>query len=195
MPPEFFEEGKRRKHPLEDLLGTGAWEILTAIQHGSRAVTDVKGKVAEYYLDRGVLQDLQRRHALDSYLWNDRDGQPDFIIESGGQTIRVECKNVRSGKSVFPDGYKIELQKTRHQLSGQAHLRGYPANKFDILAACLFNQTGKWEYLFVATKDLVRVSEHLDYLDIWIKVPYLPGGVWKGTLMEVLNELMPEIEG
>lgn len=36
-----------KKHPLEELWNTSAWDILSAVQRGFRAQVDVKGKLAE----------------------------------------------------------------------------------------------------------------------------------------------------
>jgi hypothetical protein len=189
MPPEFTEGGERRKHPLEELFKAPAWDILSAIEHGHRARTDVKGKLAEFYLDQQFRQ-LEARAVISSYSWSDKTGEPDFIIEVAGTALRVECKNVRSGNEVYPDGYKVEIQKTRNAIGG-GPARGYRVDEFDVLAACLFNQSGRWEYLFAATKDLARRAEYPDYLVIFHKVPSGASGVWKGTLEEILSELVP----
>jgi hypothetical protein len=42
-----------RTHPLENDLNADAADILSAIQKGFRAIIDVKGKLAEYFLDLG----------------------------------------------------------------------------------------------------------------------------------------------
>ena len=143
------------KHPLEELLNASAWDILSAVQAGFRAIIDVKGKLAEYFLDR-QLTELAAKGSIEAYQWQDADGQPDFIITYQGTTLRLECKNIRS-KELFnkpSPGYKIEMQKTRNSKDGTP-TRGYRFSEFDLLAACLFNHTGKWEYLFVRSRDLV----------------------------------------
>jgi hypothetical protein len=72
---------------------------------------------------------------------------------------------------------------------GGVSLRGYRAEDFEVLAACLFNQTGTWDYVFVESGRLARRPNFPDYLVIMQPVPPSPRGVWKGTLEEVLNEL------
>ena len=114
-------------------------------------------------------------------------GEPDFIIERDGITYRVECKNVRSGRAVFADGYKVELQKTRNVIAGGPS-RGYKNDEFDVLAVCLFNQTGNWDFLFADTKKLEVRPMHPEYLTIMQKVPYGAIGMWKSTLGEVVDE-------
>jgi hypothetical protein len=187
MPPEFSENGEPRKHPLEELFKAPGWDILSAIEHGYRARTDVKAKLAEFYLNQQI-EGMLARLEISSFTWSDETGAPDFIIEINGVTYRVECKNVRSGQAVFADGYKVELQKTRNAIAGGPS-RGYKNDEFDVLAVCLFNQSGSWDFLFADTKRLEVRPKHPDYLVIMQKVPYVATGVWKGTLREVVNEL------
>jgi hypothetical protein len=193
MPPEFVEDGKSRKHPLEDLFNASGWDILSAIQQGHRARTDAKGKLAEWFLYKQIT-DLVERKVFKNVSWTDEDGIPDFLIEAGSEVLRVECKNVRSGSSPrkYAGFHRIEIQKTRNAIGGGPG-RSYRVDEFDIIAACLFNQTGKWEYLFVATRDLARRPDHPEYLEIFHPVPYIAQGVWKGTLEEVTRELIPGV--
>ena len=86
------------RHPVEDLLNASASDILSAIQRGFRALVDVKGKLAEYFLFR-KLEQLREQGSIEGVDWLDKDGQPDFFIRAGGRTLRVECKNVRSGQA------------------------------------------------------------------------------------------------
>ncbi len=197
MPPVFFDAGVAVQHPLERAFNASGWEILSAIEKGFRTQVDVKGKLAELFLyrklealrDSGVIMDLQ---------WNDKDGVPDFRLKHQGNVCRLECKNVRSPvkqKQVKaaararaprpPASWRVEVQKTRNQLTG-GPARGYKADEFEILAACLFNQTGKWEYLFISSQDLLRRVPHPDYLVIMQPVPFVAGGSWKATIEEVL---------
>jgi hypothetical protein len=188
MPPAFTENGQPRKHPLEELFKVPGWDILSAIEHGHRARTDVKGKLAEFYLNKHI-EGMLARQEINSFNWSDATGKPDFIVEIKGSTYRIECKNVRSGRAVFADGYKVELQKTRNAIAGGPS-RGYKNDEFDVLAVCLFNQTGNWDFLFADTKKLEVRPAHPDYLVIMQRVPYGANGVWKGTLREVTNELV-----
>jgi hypothetical protein len=147
--PQFFENGVVVQHPLEQLFNAPGWDILSAIERGFRAQVDVKGKLAELFLYR-QLQGLAQTGTITDLAWRDQDGIPDFLVEYQGRHLQIECKNVRSGDAVFKDAYKVEIQKTRSQIGGGPS-RGYKADEFDVLAACLFNQTGQWAYLFSAT--------------------------------------------
>jgi len=78
-----------------------------------------------------------------------------------------------------------EIQKTRNRLTG-GPARGYKIDEFEILAACLFNQNGKWDFLFIPTDKLQRRAEHPDYLTIMQPVPPTAQGDWTATLDDVL---------
>jgi len=187
MLPEFAENGQPRKHTLEELFKAPAWNILTAIEHGHRARTDVKGKLAEYYLNQ-YMHKRRDQIGIDSLLWSDATGQPDFIVEIAGKTHKIECKNIRSGDAIFRDGnFKVEIQKTRNAIAGGPS-RGYKFDEFDILAACLFNQTGEWKFLFCSTVNLERQPKHPDYLVIFQKVPPTASGHWRENLEDAIGD-------
>jgi hypothetical protein len=148
------------------------------------------------------LEALLASGALTRLEWRDQDGVPDFLLTSLGRDVRVECKNIRSPSRkrssassrpkktpALPPGWKVEVQKTRNQLQG-GPARGYKADEFDILAACLFNQNGRWEHLFIPTANLVRRPQHPDYLEIMQPVPPTAQGHWKATVEEVLQGLV-----
>jgi hypothetical protein len=198
MPPQFFESGKKPiQHPLEKLFNASGWDILSAIEKGFRAQVDVKGKLAELFLFR-QLDMLQTAGVISTLEWHDQDGVPDFSMTYKDRPLRVECKNVRSPirkpttaakrparpETVAP-AWRVEIQKTRNQLTG-GPARGYKNDEFEILAVCLFNQSGKWEYLFIRTDKLQTRAEYPDYLTIMQPVPPSAEGNWKATLKEVL---------
>jgi hypothetical protein len=136
-------------------------------------------------------QGTEEPGVIEDVIWHDTNGRPDFDVMIGGRTIRMECKNVRSGANPkgYQEDFRVEIQKTRNQLVGGVSLRGYRADDFEVLAACLFNQTGTWDYVFVESGRLARRPNFPNYLVIMQPVPPSPRGVWKGTLEEVLNEL------
>ncbi|MGO9268110.1 MAG: hypothetical protein ACLQBA_25000 [Candidatus Binataceae bacterium] len=141
------------RHPLEEKWNVSAADILTAIEHGFRAQADVKGKLAEYYLFKR-LQELEKDGRVKHVQWPDRDGQPDFLVDVRDRTLRIECKNVRSPQAAKqPTVARVEIQRTRNSMDGTP-TRAYRADEFDILAACLFNVTGRWDFLYVVTTDL-----------------------------------------
>lgn len=49
--PKFVIDGKEIEHPLEHLLKASGWAILTAVGRQRMAVMNVKGQLAEYYLN------------------------------------------------------------------------------------------------------------------------------------------------
>lgn len=161
-----------RFHPLEDELNADAADILSAIQKGFRAIIDVKGKLAEYFLERDLAR-LKNQEIISDYHWSDKDGQPDFWLDYQGHRLRMECKNIRS-RELFPSPprYKVELQKTRNSKDG-TNTRGYKWSEFDILAVCLFNHTKRWEYLFICTKNLESRPTDNAFLKIMQPVPLI----------------------
>ncbi len=192
MQPQFSLSGPFLQHTLEAAFNANAWDILSAIERGFRAQVDVKGKLAEWFLFK-ELENLRVAGVLDSVTWHDADGRPDFDLATRGRTLRLECKNVRSGKipKKMGDNYRVEIQKTRNAVGGGPS-RGYRVDEFDILAACLFNQAGTWDYLFVRAVDLEQRSNYPDYLEIMQPVSTSPRKVWKGTVAEILRDLAPE---
>ena len=131
MPPTFTDDGQTVQHPLELKFNATGWDILCAIEQGFRAQVDVKGKLAEWFLYK-QLKELKSRGVIEDVIWHDTNGRPDFDIMIGGRTIRMECKNVRSGAN--PKGsqrdFRVEIQKTRNQLVGGRELTGLSGRRF-----------------------------------------------------------------
>jgi hypothetical protein len=118
------------RHPLEEKWDTTAWDILSAIERGFRAQADVKGKLAELYLYRRLLE-LTDQAAIENLVWQDKDGRPDFVLTHGGRELRIECKNVRSLQNPKGSrGPRVELQKTRNNKDPLDPTRGYKPEEF-----------------------------------------------------------------
>ena len=187
------------RHPLEEKWNAPAADILTAIEHGFRAQVDVKGKLAEYYLFKKLVA-LEERGVVKNVQWPDRDGKPDFLVDVGSQTLRVECKNARTPKTQknrsaeVAVAHRVELQRTRNSKDGTP-TRGYRADEFDLLAACLFNISGRWEFLYVVTRDLQRRKNLPEYLEIMQWVPLQPTGVWVDDLEAALKKAASQRTG
>jgi hypothetical protein len=200
VPPQFFDAGQPVQHPLERLFNATGWDILSAIERGFRAQVDVKGKLAEYFLHK-QLETLLAAGVISLLEWHDKDGVPDFSMTYREVMIRIECKNIRSPKRAAkpptrkakadakPPGWKVEIQKTRNQLTG-GPARGYKTDEFEILAACPFNQNGRWDFLFIQTANLLRRPDHPEYLTIMQPVPVAAQGHWKATIEEVFHQLV-----
>jgi hypothetical protein len=67
-------------------------------------------------------------------------------------------KNVRSTPPL-----RAETQKTRASRNDPMS-RFYRVDQFEIIAACLFNATGQWDYRFARAVDLVRMAGSPEYL-------------------------------
>lgn len=163
-------------HPVCAKLNASMSDILDAIGRGFRAQIDVKGKLAELYMSRR-LEALKKKGAIADVVWRDADGEPDFLVTYRGKSITVECKNVRNEVYVRPASFKVELQRTRNSLDGTP-TRGYRADEFDVLGVSLFNQTARWEYLYIATRHLERRQALPDLLVVMQRVPMTPSGKW-----------------
>jgi transcriptional regulator with XRE-family HTH domain len=180
-------------HALENLFNAPADDIMEAILSGFRAQVDVKGKLAELYLSR-YLDDLKQTHKIDTFIWNDKDNLPDFLISYKGKEYILECKNLRSGKGgiyVKKPSYKVEVQKTRNSKDG-SNTRSYPVNYFHILAVCMFNQKRRWDFIFIANKYLKKAKDE-SFLAIFQAVPLKPLSPWEKDIIVVLEDISKEL--
>jgi len=177
------------RHPLEEEFNASSWDILSAIQRGFRAQVDVKGKLAEYFLNQ-QLERLRTDGVLGDLIWQDKDGEPDFIVRYRSKRLRIECKNVRSKEEFRQlDAYKVEIQKTRNAIGG-GPTRGYRGDEFDVLAACLFNHTHEWKYLHAPVKRLRRRESEPDFLQIMQPVPKVVSLPWYESIVDAMNEAL-----
>jgi hypothetical protein len=79
MPPTFILDGQTIEHPLELKFNASAWDILSAIEQGFRAQVDVKGKLAEWFLYKQLME-LKSRSVIEDVIWYDKDGRPNFDV-------------------------------------------------------------------------------------------------------------------
>jgi hypothetical protein len=172
-------------HPLEKELNAISQDILDAINHGFRTKVDVKGKLAELFLYKR-LESLEKGGVITNLKWHDRDGEPDFSLMYNSKPIIIECKNLRNQnfKGVIPD-YRVEIQKTRNSKDG-SNTRSYRVDYFTILAVCLFNQTGKWDYYYIKSRDLATVTKDTNLLEIMQHVPMRIRKPWTTDILELL---------
>lgn len=186
MEANFFADGKPVRHPLEEKLGASGWAILTSIERSRMAVMNVKGQLAEYYLDQRM-QQLLASNAIKEYEW--RLDSPDFSVVWEEKPVRIECKNVRISDKK-KDGqpcWWAEIQRTRDSKAGKG-TRAYRVTDFDVLAVCLFNRTGKWEYRFIASKYLKVRASDTTLLDITQFVPEPAVAPWTDDLTQALRD-------
>lgn len=165
-------------HELEEQFQLTSSEILNLIVTRSRLSVAVRGGVAEHHLG----QHLQRDPSVVSAELIDRDGEPDFrVLLRDGRVVLVECKNV--SPNTYADGTpRVEVQKTRSQ-RGDAAGRFYRPEQFDVVAACLFSVTGRWEFRFKDTAAMSRHEAHPDRLAVLHRVD----GTWATILAEALG--------
>ena len=176
LPPPTPEEAMR--HSLELNFDLTAHQILDIIHNRMRLEVAVKGGVAEFHLG----QLLQSDSAVSSVTSLDQDAQPDFdVLMSDGRTVLVECKNV-SPEPYANGDYKVEVQKTR-ATSGDPAGRLYRPEQFDVVAACLYSPTRKWDFRFIRSSQLERHGTHGDRLAATHRVD----ARWSPTLRDALD--------
>jgi hypothetical protein len=181
----------RPRHPLEEKLNAPAEDIMDAVLNGFRAIVDVKGKLAELYMYRS-LENLRRAGVVEAVKWHDQDGQADFEIVYRGHTYRLECKNIRSPKRPT-DLTRVEMQKTRNARDG-TNTRGYRFGDFDLIGVCLFNRTGRWNFLYTTCQEMEPRENDRSCLKVMQAVPESPDARWTEDLKDALDKAADQRE-
>lgn len=157
MAQGMVDDATPARHVLEEQFALSSEQILDIISGRNRLSVAVRGGVAEHHLE----QQLRQAPGVVAVQRLDVDAMHDFDVTlEDGRTLRVECKNA-SPRSTADGSYKVEVQKTRAS-KGDPASRFYPADGFDVVAACLFSPTGRWEFRFGATE---RMPRHRDFPD------------------------------
>lgn len=168
---------KDRPHNLEASFDLSAHAILDIIATRMRLEVAVKGGVAEYHLE----QILDRTDGIASVQRLDQDAQPDFRVTfTNGDSVLVECKNV-SPEPYANGDFKVEVQKTRATRDDPAG-RLYRPDQFDVVAACLYSPTRRWEFRYIATRRLDRHAKHRERLAATHRVD----ARWSASLSDAL---------
>jgi len=135
-------------HVLEQQFELSATEILEIIGSRNRLAVAVRGGVAERHLEIALEADRRIREVRSI----DEDGKPDFEVAIASEKRTIECKNVAPEPYANGD-FRVEVQKTR-ATQGDPLGRFYRFDQFDIVAACLWSATGKWDFRFRRATDL-----------------------------------------
>lgn len=182
-------EEQQKLHQLEVQFQMSSVEILDMVLSNNRLYVAMKGAAAQEHL-RKYLTELYRQGVLDSFEQIDKDGQPDFKLTFNNHDYLLECKNVEKEKrSGGP--MTVDFQRTRAPKDAP-HLRYYNEDEFELLAACTFNRTGKWEFQFIRTAALDRrAAPHDDrFLNrVFVDDSANYGKEWSSDLVEILREL------
>jgi hypothetical protein len=172
------QDSAARRHSLEQSFDLEAHEILDIIHSRMRLEVAVKGGVAEHHLGRLLRADP----AVASVTGLDQDAQPDFdVLMTGDRPVLVECKNVSPERYANGD-FKVEVQKTRASKDDPAG-RLYRPEQFDVVAACLYSPTRRWDFRFILSSALARHAEHAGRLAATHHVD----DRWSPTLQEALD--------
>ncbi|WP_434425524.1 hypothetical protein [Nannocystis pusilla] len=170
--------GGHERHYLTQQFDLSSDEILNLIARRARLSIALRGGVAEHHLQRA----LDRDPMVAAVTQIDRDGEPDLAVElQDGRKIRVECKNVSPKPD--PQGRpRVEVQKTRSQRDNPAG-RFYRPEQFDVVAACLYARTERWEFRYKATRNMPRHVRYPERLAVMHSVDE----TWAERLEEALN--------
>lgn len=182
-------EEERKLHQLESQFQMNAGEILDMVLRNNRLHIALKGAVAQEHLQR-YLANLNQSGVLEAFEQIDKDGQPDFRLTFEGREYLLECKNVEKEKRIGAP-MTVDFQRTRAPKEAP-HLRYYHEDEFDILAACTFNRTSRWEFQFIRTKVLDRRPiPHGDrFLNkVLVDESASYGEFWSSDLTDILREL------
>lgn len=178
-------------HALEAEFGLSALEILDIINRRNRCKIAVRGAIAEAHLLR-LLREMKDAGDISEFEDFDRDGYPDCRVDYHGRPFLLECKNVRNRSSGDVD---IDFQRTRNPI-GRPWERYYLPSEFEVVAACLWNRSRRWEFVFAATADLPRHPDYRDRVAPKVVVPISDTGpastgtVWSPRLTDVLDRLI-----
>lgn len=166
-------------HALEAQFDLSSREILSIISARARLSVAVRGGVAEHHLARHLREDPTVRRAT----LIDKDGQPDFqTVLADRRAVLIECKNV-SPRSYADGSLKVEVQKTRSS-KGDPASRLYRPEQFDLVAACLYPVTGRWEFRFKRTDLLAADGRFTDRIAPLQRVD----ASWAPTLAQALED-------
>jgi len=175
-------------HKLEQLFQLSAADIFDVILKNNRTMMNLKGAIAQEHLERHLLR-LKREGVIEDIGRIDKDGKPDFEISFSGTRLFLECKNVQKEPKGKNKNITIDFWKTRYQKTSGPISRFYHEDEFQLLAACLFNRTGKWGFRFIQTSRLPRHPEdkkrYHNRVSLESSTPY--GKYWSDSLLEVLK--------
>lgn len=164
------------RHVLEEQFALTSEQILDIIGGRNRLSVAVRGGVAEYHLEH----ELEHAPGVSTVERLDVDAMHDFnVTMTDGRHLRVECKNA-SPKTSASGAFKVEVQKTRAS-KGDPASRFYPTDGFDVVAACLFPPTGRWEFRYGLTAGMAR---HKDFPDRLAPIQTITHD-WAGTLADL----------
>lgn len=170
---EHAPDEPQRRHILEEQFALTSEQILDIIGGRNRLSVAVRGGVAEHHLERHLRQDP----GIADVRRLDVDAMHDFDVTTvTGVVLRVECKNA-SPKLNAAGEFRVEVQKTRSSKSDPAS-RFYPVEAFDVVAACVFSATGRWDFWFGRTAEMQR---HTSFADRLAPIQAI-GSAWTTTL-------------
>lgn len=164
-------------HDLEREYDLSATEILEIVSERSRLAMALRGGVAEHHLGRTLASDP----LVEKAEVGQQEGPPDFWVTLRDDAqLTIECKNA-SPKLYANGDPKVEIQKTRAS-QGDPLSRLYPLDAFDLIAACMYGPTGRWDFRF---KKAAQLTPHPDHVDRVAPLQRIDAS-WSPSLAEAL---------
>jgi hypothetical protein len=165
-------------HALEREFSLTRDEILDIIRERPRLGMAVRGGVAERHLDKQFQADgnvVMIELGL-------QEGPPDFFVTlDSGEKVTVECKN--ASPVTYADGTpKVETQKTRAS-KGDPKSRLYEPAQFDVVAACMYGPSRRWEFRYKRSDRLERDKTYPDRIAAIQRVD----STWSTTLIDAVR--------
>jgi len=174
------------EHPLEKMFALHASAILDVIHRNNRLLVAVKGGVAQEHLRQYLTMSRDTRQITD-FGSPVEEGKSDFWVLFEGRKYLIECKNVQ--KTLRAGEITVDFMRTRYAKTIGPQGRFYKPSEFQVLAACLFNQTNRWEFRFIPTAKLARHKAYRGRIDNRVSLgestPY--SGYWREDLVSVLR--------
>jgi hypothetical protein len=154
-----------------------AHSILDVLQQNNRLFVAVKGGIAQEHLRR-ALHRLRRDGHIQEFGSIDEDGRPDFWVRHRRREFLIECKNVR--RTLTRREMAIDFMRTRYAATEGRENRFYRPREFHVLAACLFNQTARWEFRYIPAARLARHPDYRNRLDNKVSLAHQRGTFLSG---------------
>jgi len=165
------------RHALERDFQLTSEEILDIITQRGRLAMAVRGGVAEHHLYR----QLEAEPGVRDVTAVDRDGGDFLVTLDDRREVLVECKNASPHPRRRDGAFRVEVQKTRAS-KGDPASRYYRQTQFDVVAACLFSPTRRWDFRFQRT---IRLRPHDEFNDRIAAMQYVDDS-WTPSLSALL---------
>lgn len=145
---------------------------------------DARDKYIKYLIERQLISEPPKDKLPQEYR---ESGLPRYEY-SASQIQRPNLDGINDNDFISQfdaSPITIDLQRTRNSTSGDVKRgRYYQVGEIDIIAACLFSRTTRWEFLYAKAADL---DKHAFYTDRYSNKIKLNSDVWTSDLRGMLQ--------